>query len=41
MKVVGKGRQLPEFDLVISEILLLLHVVDVSVLGVLHDDKEK
>lgn len=36
MKVVGKGRQIGELDFVVGEIFLILHVVNVSVLDVLH-----
>lgn len=36
VKVVGKGWQISELDFVVSEIFLVLHVVNVSVLDVLH-----
>lgn len=40
VKVVGKLRQLAELDFVVSEIFLILHVVNVSVLNVLHGNKK-
>lgn len=40
MKVVCKLRQLAELDFVISEIFLILHVVNVSVLNVLHGKRK-
>ena len=39
MKVVIKLRQLLELDFVIGEIFLILHVVYVSVLNVLQEEK--
>lgn len=39
MEVIGKLRQLTEFDFVVGEVFLVLHVVYVSVLNVLHEDK--
>lgn len=37
MEVVGKLGQLPELDLIVREVLFILHVVNVGVLDVLRN----